>query len=37
MLPLERVESVKPRFFRDVRAREESGQGSRRCQIREIS
>ena len=37
MLPLERVERVKPWFLRDVRPREESGQGERRCQIRLIS
>ena len=37
VLPLERVERVKPMFFRAVRPREESGQASRRCQMRLIA
>ena len=37
VLPLERVERVKLRFLRAWRPREESGQPSRRCQIRLIS
>ena len=37
VLPLERVERVKPIFRRAVRPREESGQPSRRCQMRLIS